>query len=717
MDRFDHYFKQRVTEGEMDAVSDAVERAIWNLAKDAGFVGVITGAEPVEHDPTNLSIVLSGPAKGYDKDGKRLYFLAEQTVDCSVDENGVPTTVLGVGKGRWLSVFWEFDRVLSDLRVDGASQQVYYNRAEGQRVIVRQGAEADVGTEIRPALSSNMLLICDVKIIKDTAAITDAMINIDRRESFIIASAGTVAIDDSAFDTIVGATVQAAMASADAKVDALETASAASITRMNNHVGGTAEKHDAEDIPTAPGGWTQLAGVNAQAVFTEIDSELKGIEKLLLYQIGATIMNGCAPTDGGGLTVNVAAGYAITSPGRVHLVGDTIDVPDDDVSWVYVDASGGLAWSGLGPLAGATAIAKVTTAGGDITELIDIRVVTDNNRKQLKIRVGSDNSAHFTRLSDAVVALEELRSISTTFDFEIELVGVVSEDIIGQLPIVIASDGWRIRGLTNNRLDCDVNLVSEFIRIEGCNDIIIEDIDIRFSTATAPSNAAQNRFTFYGEHSDRVVLRRIRQAEFDTGVHGFLTFDPNNTCSQWTVEQCYVDDCRDFAIRVPSPNTGGQGVLTKSVIRDNVFIAHSAGARFSPTNGIRIEEGADILVDHCTVEGFGTTGISVGTVTTACRVHVTNCHVKDCAGDGIGVQVAATRCHIVNNDIEGIADPNDGILVAGNHNFVGFNHIAAGAAYGLLVTGEFNITSGNQSRGNGNSIAANNSDTDNRDDA
>lgn len=719
-DRRDYYFRQRVTEGELDAGFDGLENAIWQLAEDVGIVGIIAGATPTENAPPDLSILLDGPSTSYDKTGKRIYFGAQQTVDCSIDENGVSTSVANPGNERWVSVFLEFDRVLADERVDGASQQVWFERNEGFKVVVRQGAEAGAGLGVRPALDSGLLLVGDILLTNGQVQILNGDIDTTRREAFVIFSA-QISASTGGFAVIGGATVQAALASADAELASLQVADAAATSRIDDHVGGVAERHPAADVDTAVGSWDRLTGTDVQAALDEVDTNLNGLDEMVRLHVGSRLLFGASPSDGGGLNLDVGAASYVSN-GQTYLPdAQTIALPDDDVTWVYFSGSGlSTTWLAAGASSGsAVPIAKVTTVGGSITEIVDLRIVMDNSRKTIKVRVGSDNSAHFSKLSDAVARLEEWRSIYTLVDYEVELVGIVAEDDAAKLPITFQTSGWRIRGLTNSRLECQVALTTPLITIDGVDDIVIEDVDIRFTTGTAPSGAAQERFTFYGSDADRVVLRRITQYEFagiGEGVHGFIFFDETETCSEWLVEDCVFTDGRDFAILAPSPNTGGQGVLINSVIRNCRFQQHSNGARWFPPGGITLQEGADVLIDNCEIRDFDGSGVGAGNVDAARRIRVTNCRIRDVGSYGITFQANAQQCHAAHNDIEGVV--YDGIgVIGGDYNFVGFNHIAA-AQYGVnVMTGEWNVIIGNQSRGTGNSIGVNNTAANNADDA
>ena len=92
--RTDYFFRQKVTEAELDLAFELLELADRNLAADIGVYGIISGAEPTPHSPVpNLTVDLTAPTRAYDNLGQRIFFGTGQVVDCSVDLTGIPTEV------------------------------------------------------------------------------------------------------------------------------------------------------------------------------------------------------------------------------------------------------------------------------------------------------------------------------------------------------------------------------------------------------------------------------------------------------------------------------------------------------------------------------------------------------------------------------------------------------------------------------------------------
>ena len=187
MFRKNTFFEQRVTQAEVDEWFDDTEAAIWKLMEDALGFGFLTGGVVVEHSPTPDLSVDVGQFLGYDQLGRRLYLAsgdAPEVVNCAIDEVGASTAVVGAGNEKTLALFVEFDRELSNPRLDGNGVTVFYNVDESFKVNVVQSAEASVGNSVPPPLRNDQILICDVVLIKDQTAILNADIDQSRKEDF-----------------------------------------------------------------------------------------------------------------------------------------------------------------------------------------------------------------------------------------------------------------------------------------------------------------------------------------------------------------------------------------------------------------------------------------------------------------------------------------------------------------------------------------------------
>lgn len=262
-DRLDYYFRQRVTEAELDLGFSLLEKAVHNLAADLRIYGVVSGGEPSPHSPVpDLSIDLTAPARAYDNLGQRLFFGTGQTVDCSTDLSGIPTDVSTAGNERWLGVFLRFKRLVSDPRTDGNSQQVFFRRDESFELVVRQAAEGAAGVAPKMALQPDELLLCDVRRRPGQSQIVTADIHTARRQAFVFVQGSSVGITTLGWNSLTPSTptVQAAL-------DAIDTV-------LTGHFAGTAHRHAAGAVDYAPHG--MVAANTVQAAIDELVDDLSG---------------------------------------------------------------------------------------------------------------------------------------------------------------------------------------------------------------------------------------------------------------------------------------------------------------------------------------------------------------------------------------------------------------------------------------------------------
>jgi hypothetical protein len=260
-DRVDFYFRQRVTEAELDLAFALLEKADRDLAADLNIYGIIAGAVPAPHAPVpDLTIDLTAPARAYDNLGQRMFFGTGQTVDCAVDLVGIPTDVATAGNERWLGIFLRFKRQLSDPRTDGNSQQVFFRRDESFELVVRQAPEGAIGVAPKPALQADELLLCDVRRRPGQTQILVADLDTSRRQAFIFAQGTSVAVTTGTWSILqpLAATVQAALDETDAE--------------LRDHFTAVARRHAATAIDYTPHGY--VGAGNVQAAVDELIDDL-----------------------------------------------------------------------------------------------------------------------------------------------------------------------------------------------------------------------------------------------------------------------------------------------------------------------------------------------------------------------------------------------------------------------------------------------------------
>ena len=183
MDKRNWYYKQVVSQSDLDESFDWVEEADLNIVKDLELYGAISGLAVAEQGTPSMNVDV-GLGVAYGKDGERIYSAANEVVDCSVDEYGTSTTVGTSGYKKWLSVFLRFVRREEDAEIDGNSLEVYTKQYEDAEIVVRQGSEASDNPS-RPALLSNAILLADIYLEYNQTSITTSDIDLTRREDFV----------------------------------------------------------------------------------------------------------------------------------------------------------------------------------------------------------------------------------------------------------------------------------------------------------------------------------------------------------------------------------------------------------------------------------------------------------------------------------------------------------------------------------------------------
>jgi len=253
--RLNFYFRQKVTEAELDLGFTMLEAADRAMMYDQAQTGVLAGGTVTQRaGGANTSVDVAGLV-AYDKLGQRIQFGASQNLDLTVDENDTSTAVSGIGNSKIVSVYVRFKRILSDQRIDGNSIQVYFQETESYEFVVRQGAESNVPAP--PPLDPTYILLADITRTYGVAAIVNGAIGITRREDVFVA-AGTPR-------SIRQGRVSGALAEL--------------LGHYNNHVNGALDKHPATAITYGGSGtWADgtagLAAGTAESGLDEVVTDL-----------------------------------------------------------------------------------------------------------------------------------------------------------------------------------------------------------------------------------------------------------------------------------------------------------------------------------------------------------------------------------------------------------------------------------------------------------
>ena len=192
VNRVDWYYRQLVTEGDMDGADDLVESAIWNLSVDTGLHGVMSGLVLAENGVPDLSVVVSGPGVAYDQTGRRIFVPTDQPVDVEFDSSNVATEVSLPGNVRIISVYVKYDRELSNLKKDGNNVDVFYDIDESYAFIVEQSAE---GVDPPPpALKADAKLLGDITREFGANTIQNSDISFERTQYAFDLTAGSLRV-------------------------------------------------------------------------------------------------------------------------------------------------------------------------------------------------------------------------------------------------------------------------------------------------------------------------------------------------------------------------------------------------------------------------------------------------------------------------------------------------------------------------------------------
>ena len=245
------FFRERVTEGELNAAFDDLENADHNLAADLGFTGVLANAVVSPHALVgDLTVDVSGPGILLDPQGARIFFSSLQNVSVAQDHNGVATAVSSAGHEKVVSVFVMFDRAVSDPRIDGNSVTVFFQQDEAFKFVVVQGAEAAAGSSVPPPLRADAILLADVTRRFGQGQIFAADISTARRQDALVVTGAPRSLRR-------GRTLEALS-------DLLSL--------YNAHVSGTVDRHPAAAIDYAGGGaWFDGVANPAATVEAQLD--------------------------------------------------------------------------------------------------------------------------------------------------------------------------------------------------------------------------------------------------------------------------------------------------------------------------------------------------------------------------------------------------------------------------------------------------------------
>lgn len=171
MDRSDFYYRQIVTQAEMDQAFDDVANGLGHRATDQDTWGVVSGYVVFENSPNDLWINISSGV-AYDDDGNRI----PNTISISqvLLSSLVPTTP---GESRYVRMLVSHTRDLQDPRLDGNNDPVDYRQLDDHQISYVFGAASS--TPAKPSKPAGCVSLAMVILSYGQTAIDDGDISMD----------------------------------------------------------------------------------------------------------------------------------------------------------------------------------------------------------------------------------------------------------------------------------------------------------------------------------------------------------------------------------------------------------------------------------------------------------------------------------------------------------------------------------------------------------
>jgi len=211
-DRYNTFYKQLISESELDGLCSTLEQADRDAVRDLvlsggslyGGVCTALGADIAFAGLDLTQGVEVEPGVAYDNLGRRIQHDVTLTPTSTLNVTHAGYTAIGaVGTlpqadgadlqpiancERWISIYIVFDRLLSDQRTDGTGTPVYYSEAESFKFYIQAGVLYTLGAApVTPAhaLMSGMVLLGEFKLVNNAGVLTVALANYERRQDWI----------------------------------------------------------------------------------------------------------------------------------------------------------------------------------------------------------------------------------------------------------------------------------------------------------------------------------------------------------------------------------------------------------------------------------------------------------------------------------------------------------------------------------------------------
>ena len=181
MKLFNWFFKQKVKPIEVSNGFLAADSAIKQSLQDCFFYGFITQPTISERNTTpNMSVDINPPLKAYDENGEWVYMAPGSPLNFSLSSVVLPTA----GNQRYATLQVAFQRLESDSRVDGNGSGLNYVLDHGFAFSYVLGAEAVIGSAVKPSAESGKMALANILLSEDTTEITNSLISTDCQRLF-----------------------------------------------------------------------------------------------------------------------------------------------------------------------------------------------------------------------------------------------------------------------------------------------------------------------------------------------------------------------------------------------------------------------------------------------------------------------------------------------------------------------------------------------------
>jgi hypothetical protein len=384
----------------------------------------------------------------------------------------------------------------------------------------------------------------------------------------------------------------------------------------------------------------------------------------LTQALGTELLEGALITAGVGLNVTISVGQFLTI-GRHYAMAETSrELDDDATNYLYWDrvtkAYGNSTTSHQFQAGTRVALAKVVTAAGSITSLIDLRkpLAWLNERSEILVGPAGTLGVHFTSVGAALRYVGEnlAPSLGTSSrNYRIRVVGHVVET---QAPLVIPANGIVIEGLggdstapaTPGKSVIEWTGDVPLFDLNGKDYLVFRDFVAGYNGTTAAATAADRRVVFYGsaQASSHCVFESIKVKNYGGAantLHGvFYVAGTLGAVTNSVIRDVYatglanfgmvIRDCQDT--KIDNVRLYGAPAYKNPAIEDDgVYLP-----KFGTSEHVRVRD--------CQVVGFAGQGIYVG----GSHVVVEANHVEDCEEWGIYVALGAVRCVVSKNSVE-----------------------------------------------------------------